>query len=331
MEKTSREVRVGKIDLDTIAVATLCGVTRDDHVVVVTKASSEELQDPNILCIEVGGSGQTLRGNFDHHDPNGPTVSASKQFFELIRSQVKEGFSFLKSDDFKKLNGVLGRFFPSTIVLEDLGYVGDMIEYVNMLDVDGPSAIKEYVNQITGGATPYPSLSDVISGMLLTERQPLEQLHRGVEILNSLIGGELVHSKWVRQDPFGTIEGFSEYAAAKSENNRLVREAVTSASWTITNKERKLGYLETDFFGAPGSLYGVGAEVVVVFAPNFGEPPVRKFTIAGNDVRVDSALAELNAIEPGWGGPATGTIIGSPRSGSSLTLDSVVEIVKRTC
>jgi len=45
---------------------------------------------------------------------------------------------------------------------------------------------------------------------------------------------------------------------------------------------------------------------------------------------VDAVLPKLNALESGWGGPPTGTIVGSPREGSKLTLKEVVGIVKTT-
>jgi hypothetical protein len=66
--------------------------------------------------------------------------------------------------------------------------------------------------------------------------------------------------------------------------------------------------------------------VVVALNPNYNG--VRKFTIAGNGIRVDSVKDRLNAKEPGWGGPPSGTILGSPREGSNLSLEEVVRIVK---
>ncbi|MBU1014998.1 hypothetical protein KKI17_00970, partial [Patescibacteria group bacterium] len=62
-------VRVGKIDLDTCGAALLLGVSREEGVEVLRggEASQEDLADPQILCIEVGGSGQVAERNFDHH------------------------------------------------------------------------------------------------------------------------------------------------------------------------------------------------------------------------------------------------------------------------
>ena len=76
------------------------------------------------------------------------------------------------------------------------------------------------------------------------------------------------------------------------------------------------------------------APVVVALNPAFllgqGDPH-RKFTVAAYgpqyaDIR--SALAELAALEPGWGGSPT--IGGSPQGVSSqLTTEQVVEVVAR--
>ncbi|MDP3762547.1 MAG: hypothetical protein Q8Q97_00550, partial [bacterium] len=150
--------------------------------------------------------------------------------------------------------------------------------------------------------------------------------HLGVEILRRVVLEGI--------DPYGRmpveeVPEWTVYAKAKAENNRQVAEAVKQAEWALTRAGLKLAWLETDFFGAPGALYGIGAQVVVAFSPHFGPAKTPKFTIAGNSIKVDAALTELNSREPGWGGPSTGTIIGSPREGSKLTLDEVVDIVRR--
>ena len=128
---------------------------------------------------------------------------------------------------------------------------------------------------------------------------------------------------------FGPIKNseFEKYIQAKQENDRRCGEAVKKAQWTRTKGGRKLAYLETSFYGAPGALYALGAEIVVVLNPNFRG--LRKFTIAGNGIRVEIVKPLLDKKEPGWGGPSTGTIIGSPQDRDSiLSLEEIVEIVK---
>ncbi len=76
------------------------------------------------------------------------------------------------------------------------------------------------------------------------------------------------------------------------------------------------------------------APVVVALNPAFriqGGEPHQKFTVCQYKtgyVDLKGALAELQAMEPGWGGSPT--IIGSPQGASSaLTTDQVVGVVKK--
>lgn len=278
-----RQIRVGKIDLDTCGAAYLLGVSREDEVQVVRgEATAQDLTDPKVICIEVGGSGQSQLNNWDHHK-EGVLKSATLQVSEEIYGG----------------SGTLLQY--------------QLVQYINILDTEGPEGLGQKSEEL------FPTLSDVFAGMLLTEREPVEQLHKGIEILKAIDG---------IQDPFGKIKGFDSYAEAKAENNRQIAKVVKNAQWTTTQSGLKLGYLETEFFGAPGALYGAGAQVVVAFNPNLNG--VRKFTIAGNGIKVDPAKDHLNAKESGWGGPATGTILGSPQEGSNLSLEEVVKIVEET-
>lgn len=320
---TRKSVRVGKIDLDTAGTAYFLGVSREDEVVIVRgHAFAEDLLNAEIICIEVGGSGEVDSNNWDHHSPDGPRDSAAKQaanktLGDLFCSCGSTHWNTPVSGEelSSDCNVYFGYYRPGDMTLGD-PTVKMLVEYINELDTNGPEALRQ---ERVG----FPTLSDVFAGMLLTERDAVEQLHKGVEILEKIVEEG--------RNPFHTIEGFDSYAEAKAENNRQIAKAVEEAEWTVTQGGYKLAFLSTNFFGAPGALYGMGAEIVVAYAPQFGNPPVPKFTIAGNGIKVDSALPELNALEEGWGGPATGTILGSPRTGSKLSLTEVTEIVKRTC
>ena len=76
------------------------------------------------------------------------------------------------------------------------------------------------------------------------------------------------------------------------------------------------------------------APVVIALNPAFrlgGGEPHRKFTICSFEerfVNIKAALAELSALEPGWGGSPT--IGGSPQGVSSkLTPNTVEEVIDR--
>ncbi len=308
-----KEVQVGKIDLDTCGAAWLLAgseiLTFGEKLVKVLpggQATEEDLANPEILCIEVGGSGRISERNFDHHGREDLPSATYQAWVAELREVLELEF---------------GKFF----VLQ-LAKKASLVDYIDRLDRYGPRAFPKR-EEI------FPTLSDLFAGMLLITKDPVEQLKGGIELLRQITLPMEGNFQTEIIDPFGRvpIEGntiWRRYAEAKANNDRCVAEATKQALWGKTSSGLTLAWLETDFIGAPGALYGVGAQVVVVYSPHFGPAKVPKFTIAGNGVKVDAALPVLNAREPGWGGPASGTIIGSPREGSSLTLEEVVRIVQ---
>lgn len=294
-----RRVVVQKVDLDTALTALLLGVSSQDEIVRVRdQAAPEDLRDPAVLCIECGGSGQVHLGNFDHHNTEEDLPPACVQAY-------RAGFRPPCDDE----------------ALERL------VAYVALLDTQGPEALRlrTETEEVREGEGTFPTLSDVFAGMLLgvPGSRTREQLLRGIEILQTVLERGL--------DPFGrmpSLEEWREYIEAKRRNDEAVREAVAGAKLFRTKRGRRAGFVETEVFGAIGALYERGCEIAVAYAPRFGDPPVPKYTIAGNGVRVDSLLPLLNGREPGWGGPAHGTIIGSPRTGSHLPPEEVLALVK---
>jgi hypothetical protein len=82
-----------------------------------------------------------------------------------------------------------------------------------------------------------------------------------------------------------------------------------------------------------GALYALGCEIAIAYNPCFRPPSggesIAKYTVSGNNgIRVDHILPHLNALEPGWGGPAHGTILASPRRGSRLSPAAVKNLVR---
>lgn len=297
MDRKPYRVVVEKIDLDTIGAAWFLGVTAEDEIQAIRgNASAEDLANPDVICIEVGGSGQVEMNNFDHH---------GESFDDRLTvwSAAYQAMAFNLSDDDAK---DIRRF--------------RIAEYINMLDCEGTEAIR----RLSSGN--FPFLSDIVSGILLTKRNPVDQLLEGIRFLESLERAEV--------DPFGSMEAFLEihpdfrvYAKAHEQNKLMIAQAIKETEWGETRSGLKMAWLETSFFGALGALYAHGAKLVVVFNPDFRG--TKKFTIGRNDgLRVDSILSLLNAVEEGWGGPGSGTILGSPKSGSNMELDEVIRIVR---
>lgn len=287
----NRRVVIQKTDLDTVLTAFLLDVSEADEIIVVRdKASDEDLVNPDVICIECGGSGQTEFNNFDHHDTDQPLPPACAQVFRL-------------------------RYGPS-----DKPLLERLVEYASALDTHGPEALKQR-SQLPEEA--FPTLSDIFSGMLLVTRDPREQLLRGIAILKRVQAQQI--------DPFGLMPELPEwenYIEAKRQNNEAIQKAIAHARFFQTKSGLRAGFIETDVTGALGALYHLGCQVVIAYSPRFGNPPVPKYTIASNGMRVDKLLPILNKRESGWGGPAHRTIVGSPRTGSTMKPEEVLMIVR---
>lgn len=273
------KVIIQKSDLDTCLTAMILGVTDADNIVVLRgEASDADLMNPQVLCIEAGGSGLVDLNNFDHHDPHKYFPPACKQAYDR---------QSLRDDKIARL-----------------------VEYICMVD----DRIQEHP------AVEFPSLSNIFSGMLLVEKNPLSQLLKGIGILKRVLEDAI--------DPFATmpdIEEWRPYKAAKEENQRRIEEVLRSAEFYDSASGLKIGFMQSGFIGGIGALYAQRCDVVVMFNPAFGEPPMPKYTIAGNNKKVSHLIECFDKIETGWGGRET--IIGSPREGTRLPKEKVIEIV----
>lgn len=284
------KIVIQKVDLDTTLTALFLAVSESDEIVVVRdKATNEDLANPDVICVECGGSGQVDLGNFDHHDTDQQLPSACIQALHIRDDQ---------NHDLLKC----------------------LAEYVAILDIKGPEALKAH-SKLPKDA--FPTLSDVFSGMLLVTREAKEQLLNGMAILKTVLEQQL--------DPFDLmpkLPGWCDYLEAKRKNNETIRVAVEGAKLFETKGGLKAGFVETTVIGALGELYKLGCVVAIAYSPKFGNPPAPKHTVAGNGVRVEALLTIFNKYESDWGGPAHGTIIGSPRTGSKLTPAQVMAIVR---
>lgn len=329
------KVIIQQVDMDTCLTALILGVSPDDEIIVVRdQADPEDLNDPCVLCIECGGSGRVELNNFDHHDAAhaqaGDLPPACRQAFDHCFLQDPDRWATRNPEKWGRMMSPLefhlaARLFPDrpsdyerrVAVQRE---IERLVDYVALLDTRGPEALISRSGLPKGA---FPTLSDVFSGMRLSIRDPGEQLIKGMEILRLVLEEGL--------DPFGLMPELPEwqgYLEAKRRNDAELERAKAHAKLFTTKGGLKGGYLETEFFGALGVLYELGCQVAIAYNPRFGDPPVKKYTIGGNGVKVDSLLSILTSKEPGWGGPAHGTIIGSPREGSRLQPEEVIKLVK---
>jgi hypothetical protein len=271
------KVVIQQADMDTCLTALLLGVSQEDEVVVVREdAAPVDLQDPTVLCIEAGGSGQVERQNFDHHNTTCLLPPACQQALQVTGCN----------------DPVLVR----------------LVEYVTALEVSGPRVLPVLP------APGFPTLSQIFSGMRLVVQEPAAQLMAGLAIFTTVLTQGL--------DPFGLmpcLPAWQSFLAAKRQNTTAITQAKMQAEIFVSKRGLTVGFLETTAIGALGALYALGCAVAIGYTPRFGPASLPKYTIGGNGMQMLHLLPLLNALEPGWGGPAHGTIIASPRTGSRLT------------
>ena len=196
--------------------------------------------------------------------------------------------------------------------LPETGKLKPLVEYVACIDQAANS-----LSPIQGH-----TLSGVFSGMRLAVRDPARQMRAGLGLLRTVLTEGI--------DPYGAMPArpeWRDYIAAKEADQRGLAEIERKATFHQSRQGRRVGYVETAFVGALGALYQQGCAIAVAYNRGFGDPPIKKYTIGGNDVRVASLLPFLTQQEAGWGGPAHGTILGSPRTGSALRPEQVVALV----
>lgn len=281
LNQSNRRVLIQKPDLDTCLTALILGVSEKDEITVLRgRAPDSDLNDPNVYCIESGGSGQVHLNNYDHHDP--------KQYFPPACRQVFDA-SHLFSEKIHRL-----------------------VEYVCMVD--------ERINE--HHPVPFPSLSNIFSGMLFSESILLRQFFAGIQILRVVIDDAI--------DPFGTMPdllAWRGYRQAKEENMAKLSSVKEGAFFFMSKEGDKVCFSESDVIGGIGALYNMGCDFVILLNPSFGNPPVRKYTIAGNGRKVSHLLSYIDSREPGWGG--RDSIIGSPREGSILEKELIIDLARK--
>ena len=208
------------------------------------------------------------------------------------------------------------RYFPPACLqaYKKLGYqdkaLERLVQYVCIVD-DRPD---------DHAVIPFPSLSNIFSGMLLVEKGIKNQFLKGMDILKRLLNDYI--------DPFSTMPSLPEwtdYIEAKKININKIEEIMKKAEFYRSKGGLRIGFLESHVIGGIGTLYKAGCDVVVVYNPLFGEPPRPKFTIASNGKNVVKLLPFFDKMEKGWGGRQT--IIGSPKTGSILKPEEVLEII----
>ncbi len=197
-------------------------------------------------------------------------------------------------------------------------WLGTFCRYVSAVD-RGLSVSSSKAADVT--------LSSLFSGMLCLETDPVMQFKRGLELLREV----LLHPK-NRQSPWALADLSPAMTAFLVAKRDLARQVAMQSSKVVTRCRAPLVVmsLESALPGAHGLMRDLGADLSVAVDLRL-KGHVSISCRPGLGVLMQGILGELLALEPGWGGPAAGTVISSPRGlGTGLSLQSILEIVSRS-
>lgn len=165
-------------------------------------------------------------------------------------------------------------------------------------------------------------LSSLYSGMRLAHQNLFDQFWAGLKILKSFLSYVI--------PPVGPIPFLPEwqsYREVKERQQKELEEDIQPAEIFVTRSGIKGGFLESPYPGIHGLLRGLGCQVSI--AQGLGGRNQSKLfcTISSAQTDLSSVMKELGKYERGWGGPSQGGIIGSPREGTRLNKDQLIQIV----
>jgi hypothetical protein len=158
---------------------------------------------------------------------------------------------------------------------------------------------------------------DIFSGMLLSIKNTKEQAMVGIRLCQ----------KWLRGDFLPSVEEI-RWMEVKEDYDMKVEESLEKANLLQSRQGKTIAYLESEFWGSLQACQTRLDDEDIVIVQN---PSTRKITVAlkpQSKADLKEVCEILNRVDPGWGGPISGKIIGSPHAGTKLVLDDVVDVVR---
>ncbi|MDY5486559.1 MAG: hypothetical protein SPF94_07430, partial [Desulfovibrio sp.] len=167
------------------------------------------------------------------------------------------------------------------------------------------------------------TLSALFSGMRLCHATLAAQFGAGLHLVSC------VRIQHLDPNDIGWLPRHNSLARRYEQARQAMHlrlEALSSKAVTIASTPCKVMMLTAEIPGVHGLLRKMGADISLAWNPRR-----RQCTIAaasGFAHKVHTALALLSPREPGWGGPAGGGIIGSPRGGTRLSLADILACLR---
>jgi hypothetical protein len=157
----------------------------------------------------------------------------------------------------------------------------------------------------------------VFNGMLLDVRNVAEQAKLGIQLCQ----------KWLNGD-FSLSQDEKKWKKVKSEYDIKIAEAMDAVEFIDTLSGRVVAYVESPFWGTLREIQNTidSEDIVAVRNPANGKVTIALNPQGPGDLKFICEL--LNKLDPGWGGPITGKIIGSPQAGTKLEFNDIIDIVR---
>ena len=268
------------IDLDScMAAAIILGDIDPKEIdidLVNSQALPEQLANPEIPCIECGGSGEVDKNNWDHH--------------------------YYSDDPIEK------RYLPPACIQAAKAKLPAIPQVVQAIGAWDEGKEFEF---------PHKEIWSIFSGMLLDVRNVAEQAKLGIQLCQ----------KWLNGD-FSLSQDEEKWKKVKSEYDIKIAEAMDDVEFIDTLSGRVIAYVESPFWGTLKAIQNTidDEDIVVVRNPANGKVTVALNPQGPGDLKFICEL--LNKLDPGWGGPITGKIIGSPQAGTKLEFNDIIDIVR---
>lgn len=149
------KVIIQKPDLDTCMTGLLLGINMHDNVIIYGNADKADIENPDIICIEAGGSGLVHLNNFDHHDSSAlpPACIQAMDYLNIRDIAVKRLVHYISLVD-------MAEALPRSIAFPSLSNLFSGMQLVENSNIDEQffSGIKLLNQVIELNIDPFQSL-----------------------------------------------------------------------------------------------------------------------------------------------------------------------------
>lgn len=295
-------------------------------VAAARRASTHELDDREVLCLDLGTSGRDWHHDFFMRNLRRQPLGDPSKVDTVMMPMSAQMYAYIHGDTSWPL-------FNEQLDTASMPAFYRMCLYVHELASAGT---RRYHSQGMG-------LTGVFSGMMsLYNDDPVKQFISGCSLMQMALRKINPFETVPMRDTQEEIVEWRPYIESRLRTRDQRRKVARCVSYHLTNGKKKVGYIKTSYMGATGAIYSQGCEIAVVVNPNRvitgedGNPKrIRKVIVSTNDSDIATNYipkieALLNELEPGWGMSKEGYILGSSQDNScELGAEKILNIIKR--